>query len=78
MESLLARHPWVALLGWFPPVYLIGLIRTWGRPGYDVTLIDLFDIGVSMPSSPWWPCVLFSRLRRDAKRQRAMTGRWPG
>lgn len=73
MESILARHPRAALLGWFPPVYLI---RTWGRPGYAVTLID---VGVSMPSSPWWPCVLFARRRRHAaKRYQGQHGNGEG
>ena len=68
MDDLLRRHPWIALLGWFPPVYLAGVIRTWGQPEYEVTLIDLFDIGVTVPAAPWWPLSLFNRMRRDRKR----------
>ena len=30
--ALLNRHPALALLGWFPPVYLVGIIRNWGKP----------------------------------------------
>jgi len=71
-SPLLLKHPWIALLGWFPPAYLIGLIRTWGQPEYQVTLIDLFDIGVTAGlASLWWPSRLYSRLRRDKRRRLA-------
>jgi hypothetical protein len=71
MEGLISRHPWVALLGWFPPIYIIGVIRTWGRPEYEVTLIDLFDIGVTAPAAPWWPLHLFNHKRREREMRRA-------
>ena len=29
---LTEKHPWTALLGWLPPIYLIGLIRNIGEP----------------------------------------------
>jgi hypothetical protein len=65
MYGTLSRHPWVALLGWLPPVWVIGVIRVWGNPEYEVILIDLFDIGVTMSAAPWWPLNLFNRKRRD-------------
>jgi hypothetical protein len=67
METILREHPWVALLGLFPPFYLIGVIRTWGKPEYDVTLVDLIDVGISMSAAPWWPINLYRRMRRDRR-----------
>ena len=26
------KHPWVALLGWFPLIYVFGVVRNWGEP----------------------------------------------
>jgi hypothetical protein len=71
MKNLLIRHPWIALLGWFPPVWLAGLVRLWGNDDYDVVVADLFDLAVTVSAVPWWPLNLYGRLRRDAKRRRA-------
>jgi hypothetical protein len=70
-SPLLMKHPWIALLGWFPPAYLIGLIRTWGNSDYDVVVCDLFDLTVTVPGFFWWPLNLFGRLRRDKARRLA-------
>lgn len=70
-SPLLLKHPWIALLGWFPPAYLIGLIRLWGNSDYDVVVADLFDLAVTVPGFFWWPSNLFRRLRRDRARRGA-------
>lgn len=70
-SPLLQRHPSLALLGFFPPAYLIGVVRTWGNSDYDVVICDLFDLAVTVPAVPWWPLNLFNRLRRDKARRLA-------
>lgn len=70
-STLLRDHPSLALLGWLPPVYLIGLIRLWGNSDYDVVVCDLLDLAVTVPGVPWWPLNLFNRLRREKARRLA-------
>lgn len=71
-SPLLMEHPWIALLGWFPPAYLIGLIRTWGNSDYDVVAFEVFfGMAVTVPGFFWWPLNLFNRLRRDKARRLA-------
>lgn len=62
-NSMLIRHPWIALLGFFPPVYLVGVIRTWNRPEYDVAVFEFFFLEVTGSACFWWPINLFNRLR---------------
>lgn len=66
---MLDKHPWIALLGWLPPVYLIGLIRVIGNDDYDVVVGDLFDLAVTIPAIPWWPQNLYNRKRREKERR---------
>jgi hypothetical protein len=71
-SPLLLKHPWIALLGWFPPAWLIGLIRLWGNSDYDVVVFEVFfGMEVTVPAVPWWPSNLFRRLRRDRARRGA-------
>lgn len=67
MYNTVRRHPSIALLGFLPPIWLIGIIRLWGSPLYVVTLFDFFGFGPAMSSVPWWPLALFNRLRREKK-----------
>lgn len=68
MYLTLRKHPWVALLGWLPPAWLIGVVRTWGKDEYDIVVADLFDLAVTVPGAPVWPVLLYRRLRRDQAR----------
>ncbi len=65
---LTERHPWIALLGWLPPVYLVGLFANSRKPWVHSDW--LFDIGGNTPIF-WWP----TRLYRHRKWQRS---RWAG
>jgi hypothetical protein len=54
------KHACVALLGWFPPVYLLGIIRYWGK-GWAT------DGGWVMDSPLpvfWWPTRLYRARKR--------------
>lgn len=55
------KRPWIALLGWFPPIYLGGLIRNWGKPWCT------WDGGFFPISSPlpvfWWPTKLYQHRK---------------
>jgi len=57
------ERPWIALLGWFPPIYLVGLFVHSGKPWVHSDW--LFDLGGNTPIF-WWP----TRLYRYQKRQR--------
>lgn len=62
------RHPWIALLGWFPPVYVVGLFANRKKPWVHREI--LFDFGTYVPVF-WWP----TRLYKHRKWQRS---RWAG
>ncbi|MDO3312488.1 Uncharacterised protein [Mycobacteroides abscessus subsp. abscessus] len=65
---LTERHPWIALLGWLPPVYVVGLFANSKKPWVHGDW--LFDIGGNTPIF-WWP----TRLYKHRKWQRS---RWAG
>lgn len=54
----LDRHPGLALLGWFPPVYLLGIIRCWGQPWCTSYYGDWISIENPWPAL-WWPTRLY-------------------
>lgn len=61
------KHPWVALLGWFPLIYPFGVVRHWGKPWCTM------DGGLMPISSPhpvlWWPTKLYQRKMWEAGRK---------
>lgn len=61
MVNVVQKHPWVALLGWLPPVYIIGFIRCFGKT-WCTTTNDWF-----LASSPhpilWWPHCLYTAAK---------------
>lgn len=65
---LTERHPWIALLGWLPPVYVVGLFANSKKPWVHSDW--LFDIGGNTPIF-WWP----TRLYKHRKWRRS---RWAG
>ena len=56
------NKPWVALLGWFPPVYVVGLFAN--KDKYWVQDTWLGWMGGNTPIF-WWP----TRLYQERKRQ---------
>lgn len=54
-------RPWFALLGWFPPAYIIGLFvnarKPWVHSDWG------FDIGGNTPIF-WWPTRLYRHRQR--------------
>lgn len=56
------RHPWIALLGWFPPVYFVGLFVNHDKPWVHHDWL----FGVLGGNTPifWWPTRLYRHLKR--------------
>ena len=57
------KHPWVALLGWFPPVYLFGIVRHWDKP-WCSSDTGWIPNPVSFPVF-WWPTKLYQRRKYE-------------
>mgnify|MGYP006999769468 CR=1 FL=1 len=55
------KRPWIALLGWLPPIYVWGLFahrnKPWGHSDF------LFDLGGNTPIF-WWPTRLYRHHQR--------------
>jgi hypothetical protein len=73
MLTLTERHPWIALLGWFPPFYLSGIIRHWDK-GWVKSQIEIFPSAEveSNFSIFWWPI----RLYKEQKRKYTQNKSW--
>lgn len=65
---LTERHPWIALLGWFPPVYVAGLFASSKKPWVNRDFF--FGLDDNTPTF-WRP----TRLYKHRKWQRS---RWAG
>ncbi|HYG83271.1 MAG TPA: hypothetical protein VD907_00135 [Verrucomicrobiae bacterium] len=51
------RHPWIVLLGFFPPIYVLGVIRYWGR-SWCMWDGGFFPISSPLPTL-WWPIRMY-------------------
>lgn len=53
------ERPWIALLGWFPPIYLVGLFAHHNKPW-------VFTSGWLGGNTPifWWPTRLYRHQQR--------------
>lgn len=74
-ERFLARYPWVALLGWLPPVWLIGF--AFGAIGEVVVKMGSMSpppVDVGFHEVFIWPTALY-QSGRDERRQILNHGR---
>jgi hypothetical protein len=59
MNGMTYERPWLALLGWLPPIYLLGIVRHWGKPWCTTDRIVL-----TLPTPVlWWPTRLYKHQR---------------
>lgn len=60
------QHPWVALLGWFPPIYLVGLFANHNKAWVH----DNWLLGFMGGNTPifWWPTRLYQYQKRRMAR----------
>jgi hypothetical protein len=65
MNRMIYRHPWIALLGWFPIIYPLGVIRNWDKPWCNDG--GFFGIALSFPVF-WWPTKLYRRIKWEKER----------
>jgi hypothetical protein len=58
------KHPWLALLGFFPVFYVLGVVRFWGKP-WCTWDGGFFPISSPLPTL-WWPVKLYQYRKRNS------------
>jgi hypothetical protein len=60
------KHPWVALLGWFPLIYPFGVIRNWDKQ-WCIADGGFVPISTNIPVF-WWPTRLYKHKQYEKQR----------
>ncbi len=74
-ESIFQRFPWLALLGFFPPIYVIGMVVFAGAGILHIVkegindFYDLFALGAIL-IAPMWPIVVYRNLKEEKELRR--------
>lgn len=64
MRTLLRRWPKLALVGWFPLIYVLGLIRLLGTEDAKYQASGFMPVLNSVPVL-WWPKRLYEYYKRN-------------